>query len=483
MENDQTIFSPDMSTVELEIGREITGPSDNRSQKKVFILAALAVFISSVLIGLWGYFLGSQFAVFQKNQLDSYNLSNSNENLMPITDTATLSSQLITYTSPTQKFTLKYPNSWEFRISENGYSEDATYFTNKIGDEEYMTFEKPTDHMTGEIKHTKAASMRGPAWKNLTQVEFFDPHSSFWITGKGKGGGPGTDHELPQKITIAGYEAMMQRTNPSTQYEWSYPEQRTDNYYFYLGGPQVNILKIDVTYDSRAENLQTNLEEFNTILASLVLTSDQSSVQKVLLSDVLSKYCLDSKIALDSLPFRLTSSLKNDYKLENTVICFVPEQNFASISIATDFTNSDRSIYFFHKGSVWQGMVDNFQSLENYIPITIDEKTYYLEVMEPGPYGISTYGVWVRIIGEKTDSESGTIVRAVDFEVLSSQEFIDLVKKYGEKYPDSDGPEYSIGDSVKKAQFLKELATLAESHSAFKNAAQNVTADLNGVSF
>ena len=209
-------------------------------------------------------------------------------------------------------------------------------------------------------------------------------------------------------------------------------------------------------------------------------------VSKTTLVDALSKYCVNNKIDLDKLPFTLSQNLRNIYKVQNAIDCFVPDESYASMSLIVntpDFSGNERVIYFFHENSKFIGMGNDFQPLSNYHPVTINGQDYWVNVREPGPYGISTLSVWVDVIGEKKDPASGTIVRVIDSERFKNQDLLDLVKKYGVKQTDPSGPEYVITDPNKKTQFIQEIVSLAGQHNAFKKPAQDVSSDLNGISF
>lgn len=215
-------------------------------------------------------------------------------------------------------------------------------------------------------------------------------------------------------------------------------------------------------------------------------SQNQPGTNKITLVEAISTYCSNNKIKLDKLPFTLSQNLKNTYKLQDSINCFVPEESYASMSIVVstpDFSGDERVTYFYHENSKYFGMGNDFQSLSNYHPVTINGQNLWLNVREPGPYGISTLSVWIDLIGEKKDPITGTIVRVIDNERLKDQDLIDLVKKYGVKQADSSGPEYVITDPNKKAQFIQEIIQLASQHSAFKKPAQDVVSDLNGVSF
>jgi hypothetical protein len=238
--------------------------------------------------------------------------------------------------------------------------------------------------------------------------------------------------------------------------------------------------------------LTTNLDQqtptpTESLIPSIPTTTNTPVINKTTLVEALTKNCVNNKVTLDKLPFGLSQSVKTAYKVQNTVDCYVPEESYARISIvinnAPEFSGDDRYIYFFHQDSQFQGMGNDFQSLSNYKPVTISGQNLYLNVRDPGPYGISTLGVWVDFIGEKKDPSTGTIVRAFNLEIFKGQDILDLVKKYGVKQTDPSGPEYVITDPNKKTQFIQEIISLAGQHTAFKKPAQDVSSDLNGVSF
>lgn len=226
--------------------------------------------------------------------------------------------------------------------------------------------------------------------------------------------------------------------------------------------------------------------ELPTTSPELSETLSPTTATKTSLLETFSKYCINNKIALDKLPFTLNQALKNAYKVQNSIDCYAHEESYARVSIIInnppEFSGDDRYIYFFHQGSQYQGMGNDFQSPSNYKAVTINGQNLYLNVRE-GPYGISTLGVWVDFIGEKKDSTTGTIVRAFNLEVFKDQDILDLVKKYGVKQTEPSSPEYIITDSNKKAQFIEEIVRLASQHNSFKKPAQDVASDLSGVSF
>jgi hypothetical protein len=231
---------------------------------------------------------------------------------------------------------------------------------------------------------------------------------------------------------------------------------------------------------------KTPLVSTITELAPTVLPSLTETINSSKFAETLNKYCLNKKIALDKLPFSFNLTIRNAYNIQDSIDCYVPGESYASIAIIVktpDFSGDTRDVYFFHQNSKWEGQGNNFQPITNYHQISINGNTYWLNVRDPDPYGISTIGVWIDIIGEKQDIVSGTIVRAIDNEILNNQDLLDLVKKYGVKQSEKSFPEYIITDPTKKAQFIQEIVNLAGQHPAFKVPAQHVTSDLDGIIF
>lgn len=242
-------------------------------------------------------------------------------------------------------------------------------------------------------------------------------------------------------------------------------------------------------FGSRAKQsrpvVATNLRQNPSYSPSPSPTAD--SIKSEFLSQ-LSAHCLNRKVGanneieLSKLPFSLSEKVKDTYNIQRTVNCILDGENFAYIETRNG-NMTDRTMYFFDQESKWFGMGDNFRPLSDYDQVAIDDSIVRLEIMSPGPHGISTLGVWVAFVVEKKDPKSGTIVRVRGFEIFKDQDIIDLVKKYGEKQTDPTYPEYVITDRQKENLFSQELLSLARTHQSFKAPAQNVEADLNGVVF
>ncbi len=235
------------------------------------------------------------------------------------------------------------------------------------------------------------------------------------------------------------------------------------------------------------QKLQQLVEQQATSKNANTTDSTLPNPQKASLAEALSQYCLNNKINLDKLPFTLSQALKTTYTIQDSLVCYVPEENYASMNISnepSENTVDSRTVYFFHKNSRYTGMGDDFQPLSNYKTITINGQTYWLNIREPGPYGINSLGVWVDLIGEKKDDRSGTIVRVKNLDVISNEQFLGLVRKYGTLSTDGgNGTLYTVNDPAKKVQFINEIVKLAPNNNDIKISAQKILTDLNGILF
>lgn len=204
---------------------------------------------------------------------------------------------------------------------------------------------------------------------------------------------------------------------------------------------------------------------------------------KLKLSQVLLQNCVEEKITLDKLPFTFNQALKDTYKIENSINCYPPKESYANIFVQTNAELGARNMYFFHESSSYDGQLNEFVSLNTFKTVSVNGQNYWINIMEPGPYGISTQGLWVKIINEKQDPETGTIVRASSFEVIKDQRVMDLIKKYGTAQGGKDNIFYTITTASKKIQFINAFIPLAGEIDIVKAMAGNVSTDLSGVSF
>jgi hypothetical protein len=182
----------------------------------------------------------------------------------------------------------------------------------------------------------------------------------------------------------------------------------------------------------------------------------------------------------------LGSSLKTDYKIDSSVYCFGGEENYVSSSVTVktpEFSGDLRNIYFFNNKSKFMGMDDVFQPLNNYKKITIGNEDYWINIGQPGPYGISTLGVWFVVIGEKQDINSGTIVRVSNLEIVKDSRILDLVKQYGVKGTAADGKEIYTVSGDKTLDFISKCVDISPELTQIVQSSKKVTNDLNAVTF
>lgn len=219
--------------------------------------------------------------------------------------------------------------------------------------------------------------------------------------------------------------------------------------------------------------------------ASQAPTNSPAVVQKELFSNILKTNCKENQIDLKVLPFTLSQSIKNAYSIQESIKCSTVGENYIELYAPKEPTYENSiAVYIYHTDSVYMGMENSLESLSKYRSVTINGQTLSIRIREPGPYGISTQSLLVSLIAEKTDQQSGTIVRVQNDLHLQNQYFLDLIKKYGEEMEDySSSPIYVITDPGKKSQFIEEILSVASTHELFKAQAQKVQTYLDGVSF
>jgi len=215
-------------------------------------------------------------------------------------------------------------------------------------------------------------------------------------------------------------------------------------------------------------------------------------------SDLLSENCVEEKVSVSKLPFTLSEELIADYSIVDGNL---PCSNYSETSEKKHFIYKEinldgdkgelsrRSLFVFHKESLWMGMEDPFAPLSNFSPVVIDGDYYWLYIKSPGPFGVSSDGLWVDVMKEKRDVESGTVVRAVRFKILRDKEIIDLIKLYGTKTPDEalaengEFPEYTLVGHDDITLFKQHLISLLEKSDILASFAVDVTEDLSGLIF
>ena len=232
------------------------------------------------------------------------------------------------------------------------------------------------------------------------------------------------------------------------------------------------------------QNVQLK-KQISQVLPVVTSTPQPTKTNSIKFSEAITQFCDENNISLDKLPFILSNTLQEEYNIQESMSCYTPDENYANIIIqAKDIDNGDigRTVYFFNEDSTYFGQGDAFRPLDGYHKVMINGQNYWVAIGEPGPFGISTLGIWVKLKSEKKDIASNTIVRSVVFKVFKNQEFMDLVIKYGEKQTDPISPEYIIKPG-NMASFKDELVELAVKQNTFLELAGYVTSDLGGVSF
>lgn len=215
-------------------------------------------------------------------------------------------------------------------------------------------------------------------------------------------------------------------------------------------------------------------------------TFPSDNTQSMNLQEALEKHCVNNSIDLSELPLSLSPSVQESYDVQGSVFCSVPEESYASMRVRVetpDFSGDIRRVFIYHPHSVNLGMGTQLNSFSEHHPVTFDGETYWLKVLEPGPFGISTMGVWVELMAEKRDPEKDTIVRVVSTDILTEERFIDLVTKYAAPPTTMDGIQVYSLDPAQKSLFMNEVFEIAPSVPELQQSARTLQSDLQGISF
>jgi len=213
------------------------------------------------------------------------------------------------------------------------------------------------------------------------------------------------------------------------------------------------------------------------------------TVVKQALSDALVKNCIDSRINSSDLPFTLSQQFVKKFTITDTFDCPKSEDgSYKNSYVFGSFKETGEkvsSVYFFHENSIFDGYGNPLDQLSAYSSTTLDGKTIFYQIQEPGPHGISTYGVYIIVFAQKQDAITGTVARVLRHNALHDAELINLVKKYGTKTPNSTDialPEYIL-DSSKKSQFMQEIQNALPKNASFVQMVKDAEDDLKGVVF
>lgn len=240
--------------------KQSTTNTKNTKKYTFFFLLVVGVFVIVLL------FLGMYF-VIRTSSVGPTQLVKTTQSLSPAIP------NWLTFESDNKTFKFQYPKSWSVRSYDpfygNSMYKDHAVFSNMQNVQDEVDITTPSERIFGEVKVLGSNALRGEPYRALTKDEFFDPESSFWLVGTSIGGGPGYTNEIPTPIKIGKYDMMIQSSHPNRRYEFVFPEQITNSYYYYINGNPTEILYISVTYDSRYEGIDKTLAEFHQILSTL----------------------------------------------------------------------------------------------------------------------------------------------------------------------------------------------------------------------
>lgn len=177
---------------------------------------------------------------------------------------------------------------------------------------------------------------------------------------------------------------------------------------------------------------------------------------------LLAKYCSEkNEISISLLPFKLSPSTISKYKLTENVSCSL---NSLDSDVKTQsgtryikMTNSDgtinphASLLIGDTFSQDLGLNTDFSDVRKDKPAIVNgSKKVVVEIMAPGPYGVSSKGMWLNVKAYKYTGSC--LVIATEFHVIEVKgDVLDLMKKYADKPQGSgatweDAPQYTVNN-------------------------------------
>jgi len=205
------------------------------------------------------------------------------------------------------------------------------------------------------------------------------------------------------------------------------------------------------------------------------------------LATLLNESCVGGKIRLEDLPFTVSTGVQEKYQMGEGFNCS-SEENYAMKEIrVADGSIPISTLYLYSGSTQWIGMSNPFEEPSKLLTVQVKNKAYLLEVIEPGPFGMSDKGIWLNLLNDEVSPASDTTVRSVSFKILKNDELDSLVQEYGEPTNSTDPsyPGYVINRS-RSEDFKQALVDLAEQegtqlHAELLKMATSVDEDLDGI--
>lgn len=240
---------------------------------------------------------------------------------------------------------------------------------------------------------------------------------------------------------------------------------------------------------NQISEVNTDVNDDTTDSENIEQETHEDSIRKMDLSTIITTKCSNYKLSAEDVPLIFTDNLKNKYQLQNGFSCDVDEK-YAYAELRNAQGNFPLStLHVFNDQSQYFGESNPFFALRSVPQVEINGKHYYLNVMEPGPYGISDLGIWVEIINDKQFPNWNATVRSTAMIIVDNTETDQFVASYPNAYKVvsdlPDEPTYTIS-TQDSAQFEKDFAAFvqnenSESYKEIQKIIHYVDEDMNGI--
>lgn len=247
---------------------------------------------------------------------------------------------------------------------------------------------------------------------------------------------------------------------------------------------------------------QKSDQSVNTTLTQtpLLPTSSPSAAQSPTygsLQSILEEHCSDNSIPIRSLPFTLGSSVFDKYDLTESVPC-----NWIILYGETEESRSDGYVRIEKLDSETEysvlkigdkDSIDGYFGEEDFVifdsvtpDISVGDTKVVVDILQPGPYGVSSMGIWLEVRAYKKVDELHVISKEFA-EIEVEGDVKELMMQYAdEKTGDSQksSPEYTVNknyDQFKQEFIDTNFASYPEISLKYKNMVDTTVTDVDSI--
>lgn len=217
------------------------------------------------------------------------------------------------------------------------------------------------------------------------------------------------------------------------------------------------------------------------------------------LQSILAENCSDDDtIDISLLPFILNDNIVNKYNISNTTSCHwglsdgdrFKDKSTGSVRLENREDNlptSTLKIGTIHSQDDYYGKEDfaNFDSIES--DLTIKNTKIAVDILQPGPFGVSSNGIWLEVRAYKKLGKY--LIISKEFATIEVEgEIKNLMTKYTDNMPDEipEGfPEHTVNqkyDQFKQEFFNLYFASYPNISQEYKDMVDNTISDVSGIS-